>query len=83
MSQDNSILGKPQGSQVQGQGSEGSSQRNVSYGELAELENLFEEQIKERGIEFTNDEQMEEARFDFIQQFIDGNDNPVIHIINY
>ena len=57
-------------------------QRDVSYGELAELNNKFNEQIKEFNIGFDCDEEREEALFDFIQQYINGNDDPQIHYVN-
>lgn len=53
-------------------------QRNVSYGELAELNNKFNEQIKEFNIGFECEEERQEALFDFIQQYINGNDDPKI-----
>jgi len=53
-------------------------QRNISYGELAELENMFNEQIKEFNIGFECEEERQEALFDFIQQYINGNDDPKI-----
>lgn len=57
------------------------SQRDVSYGELSMLEELFNEQVKKTGVEFTDDEQRDEARFDFVQQYIEGNDNPTIRVL--
>jgi len=53
-------------------------QRNVSYGQLAALEILFNEQVADAGVTFDSDEQRDEALFDFTQQYIDGNDNPQI-----
>ena len=53
-------------------------QRDVSYGELAELSNMFNEQIKEFNIGFECEEERQEALFDFIQQYINGNDDPKI-----
>ena len=53
-------------------------QRDVSYGELVELENLFNEQVKKFNIGFECEEERDEALIDFIQQYIDGNDNPQI-----
>lgn len=53
-------------------------QRDVSYGELVELENMFNEQVKKFNIGFECEEERQEALFDFIQQYIDGNDNPQI-----
>lgn len=56
------------------------TQRSVSYGELAELENMFNEQVKKRNIVFSGNEECTEALFDFIQQYIEGNNNPQVHI---
>lgn len=55
-------------------------QRSVSYSELVELEDMFNEQVKKRNIKFDNDEACSEALFDFIDQYINGNDNPQISI---
>lgn len=57
-------------------------QRDVSYGELAELNNKFNEQIKEFNIGFECKEERQEALFDFTQQYINGNDDPQIHYVN-
>ena len=81
MEQVNKNPGELNGSQVQNQGSECSEQRDVSYGELSMLEELFDEQVKEKEIAFTDDEQRDEARYDFIQQYIDGDDNPIVRIL--
>lgn len=56
-------------------------QRNVSYGELAELENMFIEQVNELRIYFESKEEWDEAHFDFIQQYIDGNDDPQVNFV--
>lgn len=53
-------------------------QRDVSYGELAELENMFNEQVKKFRINFDSKEERDEALFDFTQQYINGNDDPKI-----
>jgi hypothetical protein len=55
------------------------SQRNVSYGEIIALENEFDAQAD--GIEFESDEARDECLSDFIQQYIDVNDNPKIRTI--
>ena len=57
--------------------------RDVSYGELVELENLFNEKVKEHHIDFESDEERQESLFDFIQQYINGNDAPEIDYIEY
>ncbi len=50
-------------------------ERNISYGELAELQDMFEEQTA--GIQM-DDEQYNECMFDFIDQYIHGNDMPEV-----
>jgi hypothetical protein len=45
-------------------------QRNISYYELAELEDEFIKQVTERGIIFPNDDLKSECYFDFVQQYI-------------
>lgn len=57
-------------------------QRDVSYGELAELENIFNEQVKKFRINFDSKEERDEALFDFTQQYINGNDDPRIYYVN-
>lgn len=56
------------------------AQRSVSYGELAELENMFNDQVEKRHIVFGDTEESTEALFDFIQQYIEGNDNPQVNV---
>lgn len=56
-------------------------QRNVSYGELVELENSFNEQVKTLHISFDSKEERDEALFDFTQQYINGNDAPRINYV--
>ena len=55
-------------------------QRDVSYGELAALDEEFEKQVKERNIVFPDPEIEEQCHFDFVQQYIDGDDDPQINI---
>ena len=54
-------------------------QRSISYYELYELEKEFDKQTK--WMRFTDEEEREQSLFDFIQQWIDGNDNPTVHIM--
>lgn len=56
-------------------------QRDVSYGELAALQEMFEEQAKEWV--FDEEETMQERLLDFQQQYIDGDDNPQIRYAGY
>lgn len=53
-------------------------QRDVSYGELVALQQEFETQLDENGVIFDDDESYDEALNDFIQQYIDGDDDPQI-----
>lgn len=55
------------------------AQRNVSYGEIIALENEFDAQAD--GIEFESEDARDECLSDFIQQYIDGDDNPEIRTI--
>lgn len=56
-------------------------QRDVSYGELAALQEMFEEQAKEWV--FDEEETRQECLLDFQQQYIDGDDNPQIRDAGY
>ena len=55
-------------------------QRDISYGELVALQQEFEAQLDENGVIFDDDESYEQALGDFIQQYIDGDDNPMIDL---
>ena len=55
-------------------------QRDVSYGELVALDEEFERQVKEKHIAFPDWEIEEECHIDFVQQYIDGDDDPQINI---
>lgn len=65
---------------MHGHKNESTMQRNISYGEMVELQNKFEEEEARLGIVFTDEEIREEAMFDFIGQYIDGIDCPEIHV---
>lgn len=56
-------------------------QRDVSYGELAALQEMFDEQAKEWI--FDEEETRQECLLDFQQQYIDGDDNPQIQSAGY
>ena len=60
---------------------EESHQRDISYGELAALQEMFDEQAKEWI--FDEKETMQECLLDFQQQYIDGDDNPQIRDAGY
>lgn len=53
-------------------------QRDVSYEELDALQQEFETQLDEAGVIFDNDDDYNEALDDFIQQYIEGDDDPQI-----
>lgn len=54
--------------------------RDISCSEMAALCELFENEERERKIEFPCDETREEALLDFIYQYQCGNENPHIDI---
>lgn len=54
--------------------------RDISYGELAALNELFENEERERKIKFPCDETREEALMDFIYQYQCGNKAPHINL---
>lgn len=60
---------------------EGEEQRDVSYGELAELEKMFYERIEAIGAVFPDEDVESECLFDYQQQYIDGSDSPVIRFL--
>lgn len=55
-------------------------ERDVSYGELAALGDMFEQEVRQRNVSFPCDEIREQALLDFIQQYQEGNDNPHIDL---
>lgn len=59
--------------------SEGRAQRSISYGMCNVLQNEFDKQVRQKKIKFDSEEEESEAAFDFIQQYIEGNDNPQVH----
>lgn len=56
-------------------------QRNVSYGELIALQQMFEEQIKILGVTFLEEEYRDECEFDFVDQYINGCDEPEVRLL--
>lgn len=56
------------------------TQRDVSFYELASLHAEFEFQLRSLGVEFVNYENRMECLYDFVGQYIDGNDEPSIWI---
>ena len=59
------------------------NQRSVGYEQLIELGNLFNEQVNKYRIDFESYEERQEALFDFILQYINGNNDPQIDYIEY
>ena len=57
-------------------------QRDISCGELAALQELFDQQVDEFNIGFECEEEQQEALFDFVQQYINGNDDPRIEYVS-
>lgn len=45
-----------------------------SYGEYAVLEEMFEKEVKVRGIKFPSEEQRSGAWFDFVEQYVNDQD---------
>lgn len=56
-------------------------ERDISYGELAELAAMFEAATS--GHVFDCEEAREECEFDYIQQYIDGCDEPEPYYRNF
>lgn len=46
-----------------------------SYGELSVLTDMFENEVAERGIKFPSEEQRTGAFFDFVDQYIEDQEN--------
>ena len=55
--------------------------RQVSYGELAVLGQLFEQQLLSKGVTLCDDDYRTEALMDFVSQYEDGNDNPQLNLL--
>lgn len=55
-------------------------ERDISYGEVSVLCDMFNDEIKKREIVFPCEEIQEQACLDFIQQYIDGDDEPHINL---
>ena len=56
-------------------------ERSVSYGELAMLEYLFGRQMLNLKLDFADEEYRAEALNDFIDQYVNGNDNPEVRLL--
>ena len=55
-------------------------EREITYAQLLLLQEMFVRQVKEQNVVFLDDEQEELCLDDFIEQYIQGNDNPQIKI---
>ena len=52
---------------------------NISYGEIAELSKIFDEQTKDHTFEC--EETQQECFFDFVEQYINGDMNPQVRLL--
>ena len=57
-------------------------QRSVSYGELADLDAMFDEQVLAMGIQFEDSDMESQCRNDFVDQYINGDDEPKINLMS-
>ncbi len=57
--------------------------RRLSYGDIAELQYKFEEQCKQQGVVWTDDEVRDECLFDFIGQYGNWIDEPKVRLLGY
>ena len=55
-------------------------EREITYSQLHLLQEVFEQQVKEQNIVFYDEEQEELCFDDFIEQYVQGDDNPKIRI---
>ena len=55
-------------------------EREITYKQLHLLQEMFEQQVKEQNMVFPDEEQEEHCLDDFIEQYVQGNDNPQIRI---
>lgn len=54
------------------------NERELTYLELHILQERFFQQVKELNIVFDDDEQEELCLDDFVEQYVQGNDNPLL-----
>lgn len=57
-------------------------QRSVSYGELADLNAMFDEQVLAMGIQFEDSDMESQCRIDFVDQYINGDDEPKVNLMS-
>lgn len=55
-------------------------EREITYAQLHLLQEMFVRQVKEQNVVFLDDEQEELCFDDFIEQYVQGDDNPNIRI---
>ena len=55
-------------------------EREITYAQLHLLQEMFVRQVKEQNIVFYDEEQEELCFDDFIEQYVQGDDNPNIRI---
>lgn len=55
-------------------------EREITYTQLHLLQEMFLQQVKEQNIVFSDEEQETLCFDDFIEQYVQGNDNPHIRI---
>lgn len=55
----------------------------ISYGEIAELTNVFDEQCKELGIVWIDEEVEEQAFGQFVSDYENGDENPQVLLCGY
>lgn len=55
-------------------------EREITYTQLHLLQEMFEQQVKEQNMVFPDEEQEELCLDDFIEQYVQGNENPQIRI---
>ena len=57
-------------------------QRSVSYGELAALDAMFDEQVLAMGIQFEDSDMESQCRYNFVDQYINGDDEPKVNLMS-
>ncbi len=55
-------------------------EREITYAQLHLLQEMFVRQVKEQNVVFLDEEQEELCFDDFIEQYVQGDDNPKIRI---
>ena len=57
-------------------------QRSVSSGELADLNAMFDEQVLAMGNQFEDSDMESQCRYDFVDQYINGDDEPKVNLMS-